>query len=87
MKHESAFPLVAMEYTESVGVKTNYLEPGLTKLEWFAGMALIGYYAGDCISATKVVAEEVGAAQKDVIARACFQQAAAMLAESERRQK
>ena len=55
------------------GDMTATIEGGLTKLEWFAGMAMHGLHDTD------------GWATFDDLAQACFKLAEAMLAEMEKR--
>lgn len=65
MKNDPAFPNIGTQEWPNL--------PGLTKLEWFAGMAL---------SALKIQAYS-----HEVMAYHCFELAEAMVAEAERRSK
>jgi len=72
MKNEPAFPTNKLQSNKDGEVRQVYCH-GLTKLEWFAGMALSGLMAKGH--------------NREYAAGTSFDRAEAMLKESERRQK
>lgn len=60
-------------------------DSGLTKREWFAGMALAGFLSNQSLTdEAAVIARGVKVPRQCFVAQLCYEQADAMIAESER---
>lgn len=77
-----AFPVFGYEVNENGALRLNFIShPGLSKVEWFAGMAMNGWYASFPPGVTVTEKE-----MKEAVSFS-FRTAEAMLAEAERRAK
>jgi len=78
----SAFPVIGK--WEEKGKEFTVVNTGLTKREWFAGMALQGIFSNrDYLISTNELAKQKGKTLAELISLVCYENADAMLAASQ----